>query len=328
MKKEFIGIDVSKSTLDVYLYHGKAHKVFDNTLTGFSKLLAWAKRQLKETEPVFCFEHTGIYSLKLCEFMQQNQFTYFVISGLELKRSLGIKRGKNDKVDAQAIARYAFLFEKELTPYQLPATSLLKLKNLLTYRAKLVRQRTAHLNQITEQKKVLQVSPDDPILVSAQQIIQFLTKEILQIEKLIRTQIQQNQEITRTFKHITSIKGVGLILAVTLITATDNFKAFKTWRQFACYAGIAPFEHQSGTSIKGKTRISTLGNRTIKTLLSQAAATALQHDPEIKMYYQRRLKAGKSKMSTINVIRNKIVSRTFAVVKRDKPYVNLAKYAA
>ncbi|AEM69685.1 transposase IS116/IS110/IS902 family protein [Allomuricauda ruestringensis DSM 13258] len=328
MKKEFIGIDVSKNTLDVSLHFSKAHKVFSNTAEGINKLLAWADEQVKGFERAFCFEHTGIYSLLLCEFMEQRQLIYYVIPGLELKRSLGIQRGKNDKVDAQAIARYACLFEQELTRHELPSATLLKLKNLLSYRSKLIRQRTAHLNHITELKKVLLQTQDNPIVASSQKIVEMLTQEIRQIEKLMGVQIKRDEKISQTFNNITSIKGIGLILAATLITSTEDFKAFRTWRQFACYAGIAPFEHRSGTSIKGKTRISPLGNRTLKTLLSQAAATALQHDPEIKLYYHRRLKAGKSKMSTINVIRNKIVSRAFAVAKRNTPYVNLVKYAA
>lgn len=328
MKKEFIGIDVSKNTLDVSLHFSKVHKVFSNTAQGINKLLAWADEQVKGFESAFCFEHTGIYSLLLCEFMEQRQLIYYVVPGLELKRSLGIQRGKNDKVDAQAIARYACLFEQELTRHELPSATLLKLKNLLSYRSKLIRQRTAHLNHITELKKVLLQTQDNPIVASSQKIVEMLTQEIRQIEKLMGVQIKRDEKISQTFNNITSIKGIGLILAATLITSTKDFKAFRTWRQFACYAGIAPFEHRSGTSIKGKTRISPLGNRTLKTLLSQAAATALQHDPEIKLYYHRRLKAGKSKMSTINVIRNKIVSRAFAVAKRNTPYVNLVKYAA
>lgn len=328
MKKEFIGIDVSKNTLDVFLHQGQNHRVFDNNPKGMLSLLTWVRRHAKDRPLIFCFEHTGIYNLKLCQFMQEHQLVYYVISGLELKRSLGIQRGKNDKVDAKAIARYACLFEKELTPHHLPAETILTLKRLLTYREKLIRQRTAHLNHIQELKSVLEITTNNAIMDSSNHLIKELTQQITRVEKLIKKELQKEEGIAKTYQNITSIKGVGLIVAATMITATNNFKAFKTWRQFACYTGIAPFEHQSGISIKGKTRVSNLGNKQIKALLSRSAATALQHDPEMKTYYQRRLKMGKSKMSTLNVIRNKIVSRVFAVAKRNTPYVELMKFAA
>ena len=328
MKKEFIGIDVSKNTLDVFLHHSQNHKVFDNNPKGMTQLLTWVTRQTKKKSFVFCFEHTGIYNLRLCQFMQEHQLIYYVISGLELKRSLGIQRGKNDKTDAKAIARYACLFEKELSPYHLPAETILTLKRLLTYREKLIRQRTAHLNHVQELKSVLEITSNNAIMDSSRHIIKELTQQIKKVEQLIKKELHKEEEIAKTYQNITSIKGVGLIVAATMITATNNFKAFKTWRQFACYTGIAPFEHQSGTSIKGKTRVSQLGHRQIKALLSQAAATALQYDPEMKAYYHRRLEMGKSKMSSLNVIRNKIVSRIFAVAKRNTPYVDLMKFAA
>ena len=163
---------------------------------------------------------------------------------------------------------------------------------------------------------------------SSNHLIKELTQQIKSVEELIKKELQKEEEIAKTYQNIISIKGVGLIVAATMITATNNFKAFKTWRQFACYTGIAPFEHQSGISIKGKTRVSSLGHKQIKALLSRSAATALQYDPEMKAYFQRRLKMGKSKMSTLNVIRNKIVSRIFAVAKRNTPYVDLMKFAA
>lgn len=328
MKKEFIGIDVSKNTLDVFLYQGQTHKVFDNNPKEMLRLLTWVKRLAKEKSLIFCFEHTGIYNLRLCQFMQEHQLVYYVIPGLEIKRSLGIQRGKNDKADAKAIARYASLFEKELTPYHLPAETILNLKRLLTYREKLVRQRTAHLSHIQELKTVLEITTENEIMDSSKHLAEVLSQQIKRVEQIIKKELQKEEEIAKTYQNIISIKGVGLIVAATMISATNNFKAFKTWRQFACYAGIAPFEHQSGISVKGKTKVSSLGDKQIKALLSQSAATALQHDPEMKTYYQRRLKMGKTKMSTLNGIRNKIVSRIFAVAKRNTPYVELMKFAA
>jgi transposase len=159
-------------------------------------------------------------------------------------------------------------------------------------------------------------------------MVKVLEEKIKVIENEMISLYKNTEELNQTFQTITSIKGVGMVLATAVIVATNNFQSFNTWRQFACYAGIAPFQHQSGTSYRGKTRISTLGNRQLKTLLSQSAATAIQYNAELRLYYQKRVAEGKSKMSTLNVIRNKIVSRIFAVAKRQTPYVDTYKFAA
>ena len=113
-----------------------------------------------------------------------------------------------------------------------------------------------------------------------------------------------------------------------LITYTNAFTKFKDARKFASFCGIAPFPNSSGTSIRGTTKVSHLANKKIKSLLDLCAKSAIQYNPEMKVYYHKRIEKGKNKMSTINIIRNKIVSRVFAVVKRQTPYVNTMKFAA
>jgi transposase len=254
--------------------------------------------------------------------------TYYLISGLELKRSMGVKRGKNDKVDAQRIAQYAFLRRDELIPYKMPEQTVIILKKLIGQRSNIVRQRAGYKVSIKEEKQMYPSTEKSIVIESSEAIIDFLTLQIKLIEKEIISLIKSNQEILKTYNNIQSIKGVGPILAATMIVYTNNFKSFHNWRKFACYAGIAPFEHSSGTSYRGRTRISILGNRDLKTILSSAAATAILHDPQLRIYYNKRLKEGKNKMSTLNIIRNKIVSRIFAVAKRQTPYVETFKFAA
>ena len=125
-----------------------------------------------------------------------------------------------------------------------------------------------------------------------------------------------------------SVKGVGLVLASNFLASTNCFTAFKNSRKFACYAGIAPFEKQSGTSLNSKSRVSHYANKRLKSLLHLSATSAIQADPELKAYYQKRVKSGKSKMSTLNIVRNKIVNRIFAVVSRGTPYVPLYQHVA
>ena len=134
--------------------------------------------------------------------------------------------------------------------------------------------------------------------------------------------------MARLYDLISSVKGVGLILAANFLVITNCFTCFENSRQFACYSGIAPFEKQSGTSLKAQSRVSHFANKKMKALLNLAALSAVKYDPELRKYYDKRIKSGKSKMSTLNIIRNKIVHRVFAVVKRGTPYVPLHQYAA
>ena len=330
MKKEFIGIDVSKKTLDAHLYYSNAYRRFKNTIGGRLELMNWTTETtgLDLTELRFCLEHTGIYSQPLCELLEETDMVYYLISGLELKRSMGVKRGKNDKVDAQRIAQYAFLRRDELLPYTMPCQVIVTLKKLIGQRSKLVRQRAGHKVSIKEERAMYPAIEESIVVRSSKAVIATLTEQIKLVEKEISSLIKSDQEILKTYNNIKSIKGVGPILATTMIVHTNNFKSFDNWRKFACYAGIAPFEHSSGTSYRGRTKISTLGNRKLKTILSQAAATAILHDPQLRIYYNKRLNEGKNKMSTLNIIRNKIVSRIFAVAKRQTPYVEIYKFAA
>ncbi|MFD2432077.1 transposase [Mesonia maritima] len=129
-------------------------------------------------------------------------------------------------------------------------------------------------------------------------------------------------------KLLTTLKGVGLILSCQMLYHTNNFKRFESWRQFSSYCGVAPFEHSSGTSIKRKNRIHSIGDRKMKTLLTLASVSAVQCDKELKQYYKKKLAEGKSRMVALNNVRNKLLSRAFVVVKRGTPYVEMQRFVA
>jgi transposase len=135
-------------------------------------------------------------------------------------------------------------------------------------------------------------------------------------------------EWENNFKLIQTVRGIGVVLARYLIIYTENFTRFTNPRKFACFAGIAPFEYSSGSSIRGKTKVHPVANKHLKSLLNIAAMSAIQLKGEYQIYYKRRIKLGKNKMSTLNIIRNKLVHRVFAVVKRQTPYVDIYQFAA
>ena len=328
--KETVGIDISKLTFDVRIHSNQTFKVFENSIKGFKMMTYWVYKNssfLKD-EIMFVFEHTGLYSHNLSVFLTEQNIDFALVPGLEIKRSLGISRGKDDKIDATKIALYGYRLRDEIVPYDLPSQDVMTLKSLLSLRDRLVKQRAGYKSSLKEQKRVL-LKKDNKILFEIQQkMIQSFSKQIQKIEKEIQNIVKNNGQLNHLYQLITSIKGVGPQTTLFLITSTNAFTKFKDARKFASFCGIAPFPNTSGTSIRGRTKVSHLANKKIKSLLDLCAKSAIQSNPEMKYYYHKRIEQGKNKMSTINIIRNKIVSRVFAVVKRQTPYVDTMKFAA
>jgi transposase len=327
--KNFIGIDVSKSNIDVFIYLEKKHSKFSNNPIGFEKMVKWVRQHVHcgETDILFAFEQTGLYSLPLSLFLSEKQYSFSIIAGLELKRSLGISRGKADKTDARAIAEYAFEKKEKITLYEMPEKNLLQLKRLLSYRERLVKERAAFKGRIKEYKDYLDKKENNVLLESHQKMINQFDAEIKVVETELYRLIKEDEKLAKQFKLINSIKGIGPQTAMVMIVLTNGFTCFDKWRKFASYAGTAPFPNESGT-FKGRTKVSKLANKRIKTLLSCCACSAIQYNTEMKLYYQERIAGGKNEMSTLNIIRNKLLSRIFAVVKRETPYVDTHAFAA
>lgn len=156
--------------------------------------------------------------------------------------------------------------------------------------------------------------------------VENLRDNIKQTDAEMKAIIDTDPEIRRNYELLISIVGVGLVVAVTTIVLTENFTTFTNPRKYASYIAIAPFPHESGTSIRGATRVSKQGFRQAKADLSISVLSAITFDPDIKEYWQRKKAEGKHTGCVLNAIKFKIVLRMFAVVKRGKPYVNTKGY--
>ncbi len=328
--KDTIGIDISKLTFDVCIHSNQMFAVFENSNKGFQKMIKWTYKNspFKKKEVFFLFEHTGLYSEELSGFLSKRNISFALIPGLEIKRSLGIARGKNDKIDAAKIAMYGYRLREEIQPCKMPSDQIKTLKSLCALRDRIVKQRAGYKASLKEQKRVLKINQKKCLFEIQQRMIQYSSKQIKCIEKQMQDIINNDKNIMQIYQLITSIKGVGAQTALFMIICTNGFTKFKNARKFASYCGIAPFPNSSGTSIRGKNKVSHLANKKMKSLLDLCAKVAIQHNSEMKKHYQSRLAIGKNKMSTINIIRNKILARIFAVVERKTPYVDFMKYAA
>jgi transposase len=265
--------------------------------------------------------------MPLAIYFNKYQLDYWDIPAVEIKRSKGIRRGKSDKIDAKDIAFYAVTHAHKLKLCQLPEQDILKLQILYSEREKLVKA----LRILESTKEAIAFLPKEVLKqtqeINAKTVLQ-LKVATKKIDAAIMTIVRNNDQINICFKLSTSVPGVGKQTAVYLIIKTRCFTRFKNWRKLACYAGVAPFEYSSGSSIKGKTKVSHFADKKMKALLNMAALSAKKADKELSKYYLRKTAEGKNPMLVLNAIRCKIISRVFAVITRQTPFVNTQKFAA
>lgn len=327
--RTIVGVDISKLTLDSKLLPAAQNRQVANTQKGFNQWKEWVERY-KETDSdvLVVMEHTGLYSHLFELFLQSQGISYIKKPAVEIKQSIGLTRGKNDRIDAARIAQYGWMHRDNLCAEQYPVAVIMQIKDLLSYRSKLVRDRSGYQVRLKEELETGRVKKADFLYKAQQKDIAYLTRKIKIVEKELFHLIKGNEAVCRNFLLLQSIKGVGRITAAYVIAVTNNFVCFTDPRKFNCYAGLAPFEHSSGKSIRAKNRVSHLANKTIKCLLRLSAFVAVRYNKELKSYYLKRVAEGKNKMSVLNIIGAKLVKIMFAVVKRKTPYIEHLPVAA
>jgi transposase len=317
-----LGIDVSKKTLDCYLHvQQQGLAAVSNDIKGFKCIYRWLLKVLKNTnELLVVMEYTGIYTYGIERYLEQQNIKFVKRPALDIKRSIGMVRGKSDRVDSKFISKYGWLKKDELQPMTPQTDEQLELQQLMSHRDKLVVDKASYQSKLKELSLQMGAKMNTKIAQSMTYVMDVLHQEIKEVEKEIEKLIKSNDVLYTNYQLMCSVIGIGFATGVHILIATENFTRFTDARKFICYCGVAPFEHSSGTSIRGKTRVSHLANKKIKSLLTMAATSAIQHDPELKEKYQQKVKGGKNKMSAINMIRAKLLQRVFAVVKNQKPY--------
>ena len=317
-----MGMDVSKNTLDCHLFNEqKSLSAVSNDLKGFNTIKRWLLKELKTTEGLLVvMEYTGIYTYGIERFLEAQGIKFVKRPALDIKRSLGIVRGKSDKVDARFISKYGWMRKEELRP-MLPLSDVqLDLQQLMSHRDKLVSDKASYQAKLKELVSQMKDKLNEKMVSSMRYVMEILTQQIREIEASIKKLINSEQSLQRNYELAFSVTGIGFATAVHLLIATENFTRFASVRKLICYCGVAPFEHSSGSSIRGKVRVSHLANKKLKSLLTMAAISAIQHDPELKTKYEQKLKEGKAKMCVLNIIQAKLIERVFAVIKKQKAY--------
>ncbi len=323
--KHFVGIDVSKEFFDaVVILDGardkSVHNQFLNNCNGIKALCKWLKEHGSNSEnTLICLEHTGMYGKLIIKYLSSSNFSLWVEMSLKIIRSIGLQRGKNDKIDAERIAYYAMKNSNEAIIYSVPRKEIDSIKNLLSLREKLVTTKASLLSNIKElklfDKEVARLSEK-----LQKSTIKGIDSDLKKIEKQLNDIVNNDENLSHIFKLATSVTGIGKVTALFLICFTNEFTMYQSPRQLACYAGVAPFEHTSGKSIRSKPKVHFMANKKLKKQFHLCAMSAIMSDPELKHYYKRKVEEGKNKMLVINNVRNKLIHRICACIKNDKLY--------
>jgi transposase len=309
----FTGIDVSKLWLDIAVFKPMDGLVYqtriDNNVKSIRNFLSSLKKHLKAeiTEHLFCMEHTGKYGHAFLNASLHEKAKVWVELPIQIKRSQGLVRGKTDRWDAARIAQYAYRFADKAVFWKPADKTIQDIKELQVKRNKLVK---AH-SQLSQENK------NDPLFKKP---LQALKQGIEAIELKMEQLVKQNELANQQYELLKTVPGIGKQTAMALIVVTNGFTRLTETRKLSCYSGLAPFPYSSGSSVKGRTRVSKMGDKKLKVLLNLSAWNAIRSITAFKDYFNRKVSEGKHKMSVINAVRNKLIALALAVIKRNSPF--------
>ncbi len=321
----FIGLDIACDNFVASIYETPEKNIItkesiENNPDGFTSLVNWLKQYgIDNSNCIICMEATGVYSEACAHYLVINGFKVSVEPPLKVKRAFDPVGHKTDAVDSRQIAEYAYRYIDELKFWQPKQDIVEKIRQLLTARERFTKQSIITQNAMKAyEKHVIKV----PLIEKANNdTLKEVRKHIADIDKELDRLIRQNPAISQMSNHLKTIPGVGLLLASSLIVATDSFNNIQDYRPLAAFLGICPYQYQSGKSIYKQPHIRMFGPSYTRKLLMLSARSIATHNELFKKYYLRKQAEGKAKQLVLNNIANKILKIACAMIKNDKPYI-------
>src|SRR5829696_972568 len=294
--KQIVGIDVSQDELvtclgrmyDDWTPELYAKETFPNTRKGMESLVLWVQKQTDSGASVrFVMEATGVYHEQLAYYLDENDYQLTIVLPNKISNYMRTLQTKTitDKTAAEAIARFGL--ERKLDNWYRPKGIYRKLRQLTRERYQLVEQRTTIKNQLHAEQTEADSSKDSIKRMKVR--IALLDKQEQQIEAELKELIKTDAEVQKIILIVCSLPGVGLLTASAVLGETNGFDLIRNRRQLASYAGFDVQEKQSGTSVKGKSRISKKGNKYLRRAMHMPALAAIRHDQRFKAIFSRLL---------------------------------------
>jgi transposase len=329
--KLFVGCDIGQDTF-TFCLRDQIQIICQGEVANSKKAIQkWLKElkqvyQLDLTSVIFCLEHTGIYGMILMRTLYKRSLIVCVEGASNIKLSLGLQRGKNDRVDARRIAEYAMRYTDRLKQWQPKREILERLRLLTGMRSRLLKTQKVLNSHIKEAGKYLGKKEYMLLKKGTQESLKAIKADIKKADEDIEETIKSDENLKRLSDLVPSVDNIGTVTCAAMLVKTNEFQDFTEAKKFACTAGIAPFEHSSGKSLRGKTRVSHQAHQDLKTLLHMCAVGAISRKGEMQDFYLRKVAQGKNKMLVLNAVRNKLVHRVFAVVRDGVMYQKNYQY--
>jgi transposase len=311
----YLGLDIAKATFDAALLQdGRTHhRQFSNTPTGFSQLHVWLRAHL--TLPLHaCLEATGIYGDALALDLHQQGVRVSVVNPARIKAfaQSELLRTKTDRVDAALIARFCVAHQPPLwTP---PPPERRHLQALVRRLESLKAMRQQERNRLDLE------AADSPLRASLTEHVAHLDQQIAALQRAQREHVSAHPTLRRQAQLLQSIPGIGETTAVKLLAEVPLLGEYRSARQAAAYAGLSPRQRESGSSVRGKTRLSKVGNAAVRRALYLPAVVALRANPILRVFAARLLAAGKPKMAVVGAVMRKLLHQAHGVLKHSRPF--------
>lgn len=306
----FVGIDISKDVFDIY-DSKEGHYQFSNDEKGIKMFC----KQL--TSDHWCvMEATGSYHQRLAISLFDKGLKVSVINPLIIKRFIQMKLNqvKTDKSDAKMICQYAE--EQSLELWSPEPDYIVQCKTLHGVVCLYFKQRTALKN--TLHAMLTSNRGKGKLIRSIERQLKCLDKEISLLEVEIEHLIRKNEQ--GLFTRLNTIPGIGKKTSMLLIVSTNGFRDFESSRQLSSYFGLAPNERSSGSSIRGRSRISKMGDPLVRNHLFMCSFTACKHNPQCKALFDRIVRKGKSKKLALIAVCNKLIKQAYGIAKSGLDY--------
>lgn len=320
MEKIIIGIDISSKTLDICVKRDVTIEYYE--IKNEVKKIKSFFNKYTNNQVVVAMENTGRYNWNLYEVLDNPFFEVYVLNPLHLKKSMGLVRGKNDKIDALRICNYIEKNKDDSIRWKPVPLSIKKIKILITERISRIKMKTQLLKAQHDYKLMKSLSIDKELMILNKKMVAEIDKQIILLENKVETIIQEDEGLKSQVALIKSVPGVGKVLSWMLLAKTEGFTTINEPRKMACYCGVVPFDNKSGTSIYRKPKVSVFADKSLKSILHLGAMSAIRLNNDLREYYIRKVSEGKNKMSVLNAVRNKILHRVFAVIKNQTFYKN------
>lgn len=312
MSNIILGVDISKATFDVALLADNKIKTkkFSNTFKGFSELKQWLKTKGMNTAHA-CMEATGGYETKLAQYLYDNNFKVSVINPARIKGFAVSKlsRVKTDKADSRLIAQFCQAMQPDL--WQPTPKHIQELQQWVRRLDSLIANKNQENNRLD--------GASDSVAININTHIEFLDKQIKEIEELISNHIKGHQGLNDKSKLLEAIPGIGE-KTIGIILAFLSVENFSSAKQVAAFVGLNPKPRQSGSSVRGAGRISKTGDADLRKAFYMPAIVAIKHNPIIKDFSQRLGSAGKPKMVIVIAAMRKLLHIIYGVLKNETPF--------